>query len=357
MIRHPLNARSAAPIRLGVARSCRRSGGARDAGFALIFVVVTMALVLTLMLALLGVTVGATRSSTSARQRAAAQANAETALRVAMGELQRTAGPDRAGTATSGIMGDKVKQRHLTGVWRSWKIEPARPPAAADYEKSKKAERFLGWLISHPDRQATRDQNFAANADLPADRRVTLLGTGTLGQAAPEERVEAARVNVPSGSAAWAVLDEGVKARVDIGYDEKADSPGMRAATLGTGRQPALWFLPGLEKIPPKSFDVGSAEAKAALGKWLTPSLADLGLRALGGEPTGSLLNHHLTTDSVGLMIDVVDGELRKDLSLLSNQSPLPARYTGAGVYEATLGLKGLPSDPRWEQILGYERL
>ena len=305
---------------------------AERTGFALIFVIVMLALITTLILALLAVTAGATRASLSARNRAAAQANAETALRVALGELQRTAGPDRAGTACSGIMGDKVRQRFLTGVWRSWKIDPVRPPTSADYEKSKKAERFLGWMISHPDRKAVRDQNFVTNSDLPADRRITLLGAGTLGPAAAEEMVEAARVDVPSGSAAWAVLDEGVKARVDIGYDEKADSPGMRTATLGTGRQPGLWFLPGLTKVPSKAFDVGAADAKSSIGKWITPSLADLGLRGLGGEPSPALINHHLTTDSMGLMIDVVDGELRKDLSLLSIQSPLPARYTGAGV-------------------------
>ncbi len=343
----------------------RAAGGRGGAGFALVFVLTTMSLIFLLVLGLLAVTAGATRAATSARQLAVARSNAAMALALALGDLQRTAGPDRAATARADIINDKATQRYLTGVWRSWKIEPSRPPNANDYEKSAKAGRFLGWLVSYPGRVATRDQDFAASGAMPGDRRVTLVGSGTLGpQAGPDGQVEAARMDVPAGptggapgSVAWAVLDEGVKARIDNGYEDKDDSPGMRTASLGSGRQAGLWHLAGLDKVDPAAFDLTTAGGGAGVRKWANLATAGLGLRDLGGEPARAMINHDLTVDSVGLMVDVVDGELRKDLSLLSQLATLPARYAGAGVYATTLGFSGVPSDPKWDQIHGYERL
>ena len=266
-------------------------------------VITMMALVVVLVLALLALALGANRTNTSTSQLAAARANARTALTVALGDLQRMAGPDQAATARSDIMGEKIPQRHLTGVWRSWKIDPAKPPGPHDYEKTGKAERFQGWLVSHPDRKEVNKQSYVTEGEIADERAVTLLGSGALGGQGAGPSVRASRIDLTGdqhGSVAWAVLDEGVKARVDVGYESKVRSPGLGTTLLGGGSQPGVWMLDGLGKVPPKTFEETGDGSVPTTHKWVSNQTAELGLRDLGGEPVPGLLSHDLTVDSIG---------------------------------------------------------
>ena len=79
---------------------------ARAAGFALIATISMMSLVVVLTLGLLALSVSATRQHAASREGSIAQANARLALAMALGDLQKFAGPDQRITATADIAGD-----------------------------------------------------------------------------------------------------------------------------------------------------------------------------------------------------------------------------------------------------------
>ncbi|HEY1120935.1 MAG TPA: hypothetical protein VGE67_05025, partial [Haloferula sp.] len=80
---------------------------------------VLMLLMMVLALGLMGLSSIELRRSAREDHAAAARANARMALTAAIGQLQRTLGPDQRVSATAEILGDNVKQPHWTGVWRS----------------------------------------------------------------------------------------------------------------------------------------------------------------------------------------------------------------------------------------------
>lgn len=108
----------------------------------------------------------------------AARANAKQALKLAIGKLQETAGPDQRVTARADILDSNIARPLLTGVWNSWEIQASAPPTASDYQSAAKGAKFVGWLVSNPDATAATQIGFANQT--PASP-VTLMGTGTLG--------------------------------------------------------------------------------------------------------------------------------------------------------------------------------
>ncbi len=91
------------------------------AGFSLVATLVM--LVLLMVLALGMTTLSAVSLRTAGRDAAGkvARANARLALQLAIGELQRLAGPDNRITAPSSLVAGDGGQAHLTGVWDGWK--------------------------------------------------------------------------------------------------------------------------------------------------------------------------------------------------------------------------------------------
>ena len=208
-----------------------------------------LALVAVGMLTLAGVTL---RTSAQGSAQSVAHANARMALMLALGELQKTAGPDQRVTARADILDDDIANPRLTGAWKSWEIRANSPPQASDYEKNARDSKFLGWLVSSPQPNANGKVEFAHQG---VTNPVTLWGPGTLGDKAPgADLVTAAEVNVGGrkGSFAWAVMDEGVKVRVNTPYHEESSSQGMLTNRLGSGVRPntgAIPLLAGLDSL------------------------------------------------------------------------------------------------------------
>ena len=153
-----------------------------------------MALVVLLVISLAALIRIETGASTAAMQRLQAEQNAWLGLSIAVGKLQRTAGPDERTTASSSARFENPSQRAWTGVWRTDGGGGADPV----------------WLVSGGG--ASDPRSFTANQ---ADA-VELLGEGAVEE--PEDRVAvpAESIGENEGRYAWWVADEGVKASMTL---------------------------------------------------------------------------------------------------------------------------------------------
>jgi len=352
--------------------------GAGSSGMALVVAVALGALVMVLLIGLVTLSVGGLRASGRDRDRELARANARLALRLALGDLQKAAGPDQRITAEGSILGGMAAHPHIAGVWRSWQPDAeaiARGDAskglASPYDRDDgKRKYFVRWLASDPGRGSPNDptcrQDFAIAGTPVTPDAVTLVGPGSVGpRSSSSDHVQAGRLTVPtgagsrpSGGLAWAVMDLGTKARIDIGHENPGESIGLRTMASGTGSQPGIWHVPGLDAVDPAALASAPTGTGRAPARWATPPTASLALAELAGKPLPqALFVHDFTVDSLGLPVDVVRGGPRHDLNLLAQLPRPPTGPTGTGVYAATLGRTGYPSDPPWEQLLGYARL
>ena len=319
-------------------------------GFALVISLSLMVLLTVLAVGLLGLSTITLRSSSQGEAMALARANARLGLMLALGQLQKHAGPDQRVTARADILDKNSPNPHLTGVWESWQIKPDAPPSPSEYD-SVRTDKFLGWLASSEDGKAHSELDFAGKG---ATEPATLWGEGSLGSTAPaKDHVKASRVSFSSkdGNFAWAVMDEGMKARINTPFVEITGSQGMQTAQLGSGVRPNTASIEPLENLK-RSFFVHGSKDFATIEKGVSRlnfGLAADSLAAGSREPLKPLM-HDVTSHSVGLFTDVAAGGLKEDFNLLTNGNALPSVYNGKGVYTSRLNVTG-PSDPRWESL------
>ncbi len=168
----------------------------RRTGFALVLALSMMAFVLFLLASITLLIEVETRSCSLNKEQLRAREAARLALMIAVGELQKHAGPDQRVTARAEILGPGVAggNRFWTGVWDS--TQPNADPA---------------WLVS-------------GDSPDPFDtsvRSLELLGSETVGSD-PRAHVSAPVVEVTSDNQlksveyAWWVADEGVKANIGL---------------------------------------------------------------------------------------------------------------------------------------------
>lgn len=340
-------------------------GGKR--GFAIIVTLSLMILLTVIAVGLLTLSSISLRASGQTQSMAVARANARLALMLAIGDLQKYAGPDQRVTARADILDTptkKIQNPRLTGVWKSWDIKATTPPSAAEYDKPARDAKFLGWLASSIDGIAAGKIPFADNPLFKdPTKSVTLWGKSSLGNAAlPEDLVSA--IKVPTGGSrgafAYAVMDEGVKVRINTPYVDGATVASAKTAQLGTGERPNTAALKGLNKLERRFFEKGSKEyATVEKGiSWLNLGLATETLAA-GTSANLKTLGHDVTSTAAGIFTDTAIGGLKEDFSLLTEPATLPAPYVGRGVYASRLGLTAasVPSDPRWASLQQFARL
>ena len=332
-----------------------------DRGFALVVTLSLMVLLTILAVGLLTLSTISLRSSGHSDGMATARANARMALMLAIGELQKSAGPDQRITARADVDSSNTANPRLTGVWKSWSINPNSPPSPSDYEKRERDKKFVGWMTSSADTQESKQIDFAKTT--PKDP-VTLWGKGSLAATsgdtvAPADIVTAAKVptSPSAGAFAWAAMDEGVKVRIDTPYVDDAATMGMQTAQLGSGERPNASSIPSLSALDSSFFEEGSP-SYATIEKGV--SRLNLGLAAETlAAGTGNRLKplaHDVTSASVGLFTDTAAGGLKEDFNLLTNAATLPAPYKGAGVYTSRLGMTAL-SEPRWDTFQQFARI
>jgi hypothetical protein len=262
-------------------------------GFALVVTISLMILLTIIAVGLLGLSAVALRSSSQGSSAATARANARMALMIAIGELQRELGPDSrisapqdAGSIASG------GQPRWTAVYDAWR-RPENQSAPETPES--RNPNFRAWLVS------------ASTGG--TGEKALLVGPGSLGKnARPEDEIrvpmQAVRVGTQQGRIAWWASDESLKAKVNAGSDDAlADDPLFAAQSAPyVGHR----TFDALEKLDWKAGQRSMAVSNGSV---------DLAANIKG--PGIGNLNHHITVHSAGVLADVREGRLKRDLSNL----------------------------------------
>lgn len=335
-----------------------------DSGFTLVITISLLMLLVIIAVALLSLSAVSLRNSTQGLAQAEAQANAKLALLLAIGELQKYAGPDRAITATSEILATastSVAKPNTTGVWESW--WDFNPNATPDYT-TEKTTRFRRWLVSTADQASPKTRNFATAAW--TDKTVELVGNGSLGASATAATkataglVPISRSNRVQGSYAWHVADESVKARVNLYRDPSQNTTLAQKRALLAGHRPDISVMKGpdgalLNMLPTDATPADFIKASATSGK-----ITDLEQAELLDQAKGKIkpLRNDITPYSLGVITDVRGGGLKQDLSSMFEMgsatiNTLPPEFSGKKLYQSTHGITGI-SDPNWSALASY---
>ena len=273
-------------------------------GFALAITLMMMVLLSVLSIGLLSLASVSLRGSSAGDARRAAQANARVALAMALGQLQTELGDDRRVTADGAILGTASAQSQLVGVWDSAASNHLTNTlvAAPDYD-SWKRNKFRTWLSSSPNPDVLKVREYAQTP--VSDASVILFAEKSDGFDMRALTVPIAEGNGLAGNMAWAVTQEGTKARINVGTD-LARTKSNDAIHAPNG---PIIELSGIAKQPEKGW---SRRSGRVLG--MNQALLD-GEYDLSMEKASELRREH-TAHARGVLADVVKGGLKTDLSL-----------------------------------------
>ncbi len=307
-------------------------------GFALVTALMLMAFVLTLILAFsLTVNVN-TRSSQIQLNKEKAKANAMLALQIALGELQKAAGPDQRVTARADIQDTilssaeqeiaftSVANPYLTLVYDVSGAEALPSPGeivdGADFRPQHDPSKKPAVLISgneglsfdltatggnYPTDYVTPDSSISADPKDSVQLVSAPANTETPLQASVRAPyVEIDRDDQTAGRYAWWVGDEGIKARININYESERSS--------GSADADATWKTP--HRFRPEGWDADLATVNA--NNWirlLDNQSLPLSASSWDNAKPPSEYFHDLTYHSSSLLVDVRRSGFKKDLS------------------------------------------
>ena len=290
--------------------------GFERAGFSLIVTITVMILLSLLAVAVLSLSTVVLRSSNSDLSRLMARGNARLALMLAVGELQKLAGPDTRVTAPAdALAGSSGASPYVTGVWRSWEGMDHDPssgiPLAPNYESKNDSDdsgdgRFLGWLVSG---SQTEDASSPPNvsSQTGGTPKVPLLAAGTLGRSGTGQEVhlEATEIN-DEGSYAWWVQGENSKAFIAQPREDPETAFDWSERLVTNGRADL------------SEFGFADPDQLAVL-----PTRDSLDLPSREGGISGNVAGeyfHDVTVNAKGLLTNTATGGWRRDLSLMTEQ-------------------------------------
>ena len=341
--------------------SKRKFSKGRDLGFSLVVTVVFVILLSLLSLGLLSLSSITLRSNQSGMNEAQARSNARLALALAIGDLQKYAGPDARATASSQFAGDGRTLRHVAGVWESTQRNP-ETVTSSDYDDDYQEDFFLSWVMSHPDEEEKTNPSLSIDS-LPT---VPLVGEGTLGSLANiQDQVVAPKVPLINGETgevegnyAFVALDEGVKARIDQGFLPYGNREGTASANLGTSRRNNLSNTSTFSDSRAESFDLSDEGNASELSRVLSLKNAELATSTLAANPQELRAGfHNFSNASESVLSNQAEGGLKLDLTTLFSPAELPRGLPDTSVYESFFGITENPAAPLWGQLHGYSRI
>lgn len=269
-------------------------------GFALIVTLSLMILLTVVAVGLLSLSSISLRASSQGQAVADARANAQLALMLAIGELQKELGPDSrisaphdAGSPPPG------GQPHWTAVYDAWQV-PQNP--ATPETPSSRTLTFRSWLAS--------GANQATGGPAGLNERISLVGTNSLpSTSAAEDQITVPLYGLTVGNSrgrmGWWVSDESSKAKVNAGPDT-----GLANKPLFDAQSPPYVGHQAFEALENLEWDPGQRSAAVSTGS------VNLAAGKLTSTGIGSL-SHHITTHSAGVLSDVRAGRLKRDLTHL----------------------------------------
>ncbi|MBC2594970.1 hypothetical protein H5P28_11950 [Ruficoccus amylovorans] len=302
-------------------RDNRRPDSGAASGFALVIALTLMSFLLVLTVSLSVLVHVDLASTNQSFTHLRAQRAAVLALESALGELQKSAGPDQRVTARADILEGgysgltpNAAKAHWTGVWRSDHANPLAPDSKT----------FVGWLASM---SANNSQLGAITGTVSNPVTLVSKRTDSAGATIPAVEAESIAVDGADVAYAWVVLDEGIKAKLNPRTWEENDAiytaTGQlsQALRFGPSEGGKIDALDGLETFSQKV----SARQRSRF-----TSLAEADIFYETDPASGYF--HDLTASGYGVLTDVKNGGLRRDLTRgLSDQL---AELTGRQVLD-----------------------
>ncbi len=328
-------------------------------GFALVVTLTLMVLLSILALGMLSLSSVQLRTTSRSDSMEVARANALLALQIAIADLQTHAGLDNRITAPGGVLpGTHADQQMITGVWES---NPLGPDSTdSDFKAATKSTKFKKWLVSGADqRELVKDTFLGSPASSDNKNAVDLVAATNTTTSIPA--VRAAKVSIKEGNNpatgkyAYVVLDEGTKARINLGNQSPGGTFAAKSTALGGGQRPSIAPFGGLSPIAPNLVDLDSPEGRSHTAKMISNANSAI---AYGADSAIMKdLIHNVTSSSLGVLADVANGGLKKDFNLLAEQKAnggLPPAFAGRKIYEQSFDDSSVNPDPSWDRALAW---
>ena len=290
-----------------------------------------MILLVMLALGMLSLSVVGLRASRAEDDRATARANAHLAMMQAIGQLQRTLGPDQRVSASADLLDPAARHQQWTGAWRSTREDGKSYFVRNDLEGGLRDTRTgadgaefkkpIEWLVSgsesyNPD---------APRSEIGGDK--LMAGRDENGKPVEVPKVKIARTtNQPAGHLAWWTGDLGVRANIAT-HDAWAGRDGDPLADR-------------FRRMITQASDPSLIEDSPNLPDGQRRRLASMGSNAFtaAGREWSQRHFFDLTVDAQGVLADVAQGGLKRDLT---------AYLEGGGTVPAWKGMPGLAdADP-----------
>jgi hypothetical protein len=336
-----MNVRDVSPV---TNRWRRLATGGWRHGFALVVTLSLMALLVVLAVGLLSLSTISLRTALVGNAQREAESNARMAMLIALGELQKTLGPDQRVSARASAVVAEASQPHLLGVWHGWRWKPELNGKPDYHSKSGMFER---WLASTSRLADAMDPQYPARETDgvwlidPADAPQPAGSTGMQTSNGVRAGVVTLNTGVLPGGMAWAVFDENAKASMDIepGADKDRDK----------ARRLAMRTAPERPRPDVLSAELGSLKEPHGL---ITFETAGLKAGATGRPEIRSRV-HDLGVGSLGVLANAADGGLKTDLTtLLESKQPVMTTLGEQQPYLA--GVAAVPGVPQWEYLRAH---
>jgi type II secretory pathway pseudopilin PulG len=324
----------------------------RDQGFALVATLAMLILLVVVAVGMLSLSTVSLRTSGTDTAAQRARANARLALQLAIGELQAAAGPDNRVTAPSAIGKSDRAQKNLTGVWEGWQWKGEGD--APDWKKEKE-DRFKGWLVSSSSAEDAKQEEYA-DSEVSGEKITLVDAVGDDAKVDAQIVKLANSLGKPTGGVAWGVFDESQKANIALSAEDPADTYEHKYDRMSAAHEL------GYKAAKDSAWKVLS-EKKDERAKLLSVEQS----RLIGVKKEDTSF-HDMTSGSLGLLTNVVDGGFATDISRLFDEDELPKSFESRFIYSGKdtplvppparfNGANPLPSpDPTWALLRSHYR-
>ncbi|HSI10179.1 MAG TPA: hypothetical protein VK985_16460 [Rariglobus sp.] len=376
-----------------------KSAARRERGFALLITITLLAFLVLLLVSLASLTRVETQVATNSQQLSQARQNALMALNIALGQLQKYAGPDQRTTARADIdatlASTTTQNGRWTGVYGSAVAAnySARPESvaidlttSANISSKGSPARLLNWLVSGNESTAfdpatavaadghitTAPASFAftpaSTVDLTTvsaspkttDTQALLVGSHSVTTpsdfvAAPLRTIDVPPAQIPGANAssatpipvgryAWWVGDEGAKARVNLplaGTDTTLTATQkfeQRRNAFSNSTRTAIELMAKADNTWPPADMIGTDYTPdESLNKITTVSQMPLTSSTPASLATFLKYRFHdVTAQSISILSDTYAGGLKRDLSKLLDSSYNASAATDSTTANAT---------------------